>query len=266
MKRTRLTPVLLLVSLLVAACGGGSVGPSAGSASPTSPSASTSSSSTETSSAAPSATASVAGYMGSAPLAAALLPTKSMPGAKRTNTWHEDYPDAAPTSGYAETWLTFVSGSGACNALLKGHPFTPGSSVGQTLRSSHLSGLQTVSSMQTEADAKALMAQNISQLKYCTRFKGRLDGRTYTFQHAGMVAKQSLGGEQTVTHRITTDLGNSRIVLWMMESRLGGEVMFLNLNPTDPTGAQQYTMVAMLALSRFTDSVGTYRASHPRTT
>ena len=124
-----------------------------------------------------------------------------------------------------------------------------------------------VTFMRTVADAKMVMAQNFTQLDKCQRFKATFEGHIYTFRHEGKVAGTSIAGEQTVTHKLTARTGShSEVILWMMESRLGGELLFLDMNPRDNTGEDQVFYVALSAQAKFLDAVAKARAMHPRAT
>jgi len=201
--------------------------------------------------------------MPAAPLGVALLRVGSVPGGAFKSGWTLEWPETEAIAGL-EDGLTLISGSAACRQLVDGHPVTPRTDVGEWLRSSNLNFFEAVQSFQTVAEAEQVMAQNVAQLKSCTRFVATIgdDPKHYTWVHHRLVVVNTGGKPTSVMHSLLSTDGSYTLVLH--EVRLGGEILFAEINPRTSKGDDQGPKILVAADKRFRSVVSAYRATHPR--
>ncbi|MGZ4655222.1 hypothetical protein [Oryzihumus sp.] len=191
----------------------------------------------------------------------ALLSVKAVPGAKVAGYWLQESPDTPKVAGIVES-LRFVSGDPSCRQLLEGHPVPPRSSVGLYLDSPDVRVVEAVQSFFTVEDAAQVMAQNASQLKSCHRFIAAMNGHLFIWTHTQTIVSAK-SQPVRVDHQIWTTFDGG-CVIRMCEVRVGGEVLFLHLNPASLKGQQMLQKIVITAAAVFRAAVGAYRAAHPR--
>lgn len=256
---------VVTAGVLLAACAAPSTPATSGStpSSTSSNPTATASASPSTTSPSPSPTASEAAEMSAARLGVALLRVASVSGGSFKSGWADEWPDTNSVAGL-DDGLILVSGSAACRQLIDGHPVAPRTDAGEWLRSSNLNFTESLESFSTVAEAEQVMAENVSQLKSCTRFVATMgdDKKHYTWVHHRLVVVTKGGKPTAVMHSLRSTDGSYVIVLH--EVRLGGEIMFAEVNPRTSKGDAQGPKILVAAEKRFRSVVTAYRANHPR--
>lgn len=200
-------------------------------------------------------------YMPTGDLLALLVPASASPGTTKTDyaAWQGDWGNE---DGLAVT-LTFVSGDPSCRQLVDDNPMPPATGMAEYLTGPHVNVDEKVASYTSVVIAERnVMDQYVSELKHCKRFVATIygDRHAYTWTHIGSVV-YAKGQPVQVKHQLATTDGSE--LLDLLDSRIGGEVLSLSLNP-DNSGDRLVPRIIATATARFRQRVDAYRSGHPR--
>ena len=149
-----------------------------------------------------------------------------------------------------------LSGDEACTSLFAGHSVNAAAYAGVELSSSSAIVAEAVESYASVADARTVMAENVAEGRGCHTFTMRINGDVYSVEHEGGQAVH--GGLEVFQHRLDATSATGAVTIWMVETRLGGEMMHLLWVATGSFDPRS------VAVQVFEDVVTTFRAEHPR--
>lgn len=151
----------------------------------------------------------------------------------------------------------FVSGDRGCQGLLQPHSAEAEAFAYVAMSNKSTEFSEVVESYTTVAEAKRVMAENVSQAKSCRTFKMKDEGgELVRYKHTVTAAKE--GDIDMFLHHFNGRGEEYEYEFHMFEGRVGGEMMHMTWSSfakTDPSSA---------AWTHFQKVINAYRQEHPR--